>query len=120
MRLPAARPIPISARTTDLQIAGGLTLLLGWSFRETTAAAGATFRLVDGTETGGAIVASITLTSNESTRDLIPAPGLACMSGLFLDVIAGEIEGSIWALEATQIGGLAFADGPIPWPAYEG
>lgn len=116
--LPAARPLPIATRTTDLLLAGGLTLIVGWSWIETTGAAAAEFNLVDGTGAGGALVAPISLSSGQSTRDLIPHPFLACHSGLFLDMVSGSVRGSVWVIEATLENGIAFAQGyPSAWDA---
>lgn len=119
MRLPAARPIPIATTTTGLLVAGGLTLIVGWAFLETTGAASAQVNLWNGTSNVGALVAPISLSSGQSTRDLIPAPFLACESGLFVEVASGSIRGSVWTIEATMIDGFAFADGAIPWPSGE-
>jgi hypothetical protein len=113
--IPAARPIPIFDTTNDVAVASGLTLITGWSFAEITGAAPAIFALYDGSSNSGALIAYITLNAGESTRDLIPEPFLACMSGLYLSMINGEIEGSIWAIEATLVDGLAFAQGARPF-----
>lgn len=111
MGLPAAEAIPISDRTTDLQVISGLALITGWSFIEMTGAATAQVNLYDGTSANGALIAAISLIANESTRDLIPAPFVAAMSGVYLEVLTGEIMGSLWTIPATLENGYAFADG---------
>jgi hypothetical protein len=112
--IPAARPIPIQPTTVDVAIASGLTLITGWSFAEATGAAAAEIIIFDGSNAQGAIIAVITLNAGESTRDLIPEPFLACMSGLYVNVVTGTIFGSIWAIEATLEGNFAFAQGARP------
>lgn len=119
MRLPAARPIPVASTTASIQVSGGLLLVVGWAFWEPTGAAACTFKLWSGTATAGTLVAPISLATGESTRDLIPGDGLEVISGLFLEVVTGRVEGSVWAREATLEGGVAFADGAIPWPSGE-
>jgi hypothetical protein len=112
--IPAARPIPIGPTTQDVVVASGLTLVTGWSFAESTGSAPAEIVLFDGSSPSGAFIAIITLNANESTRDLIPEPFLAAMSGLYLEVQSGAVVGSIWAIEATLEGNFAFAEGARP------
>lgn len=118
--IPAARPIPILSRTTDLQIAGGLTLLSGWAFWEPTGLAAATLRLFDGTNDDGTLIVPISLDAGQSTRDMIPEPFLAAYAGLYLEVVSGTVEGAVWSLQAELHAGIAFAEGVAPvWSGDE-
>lgn len=99
-------------------LVGGASYVLGWSLREATGGAGAQVELYDGTSTDGMLAATITLAANESTRDLIPAPGLLFDVGLFVDVSGGEVAGSLWVLPATLYAEYALVQGAIPADAF--
>lgn len=98
MRIPPARTVPIRDGAADELLIGGASLLTYYNVTESTASGTARVRLWDGTGTDGALIASITLTANESTRDLIPPPGLLVRTGLFLEVVAGAVEGAVWVV----------------------
>lgn len=77
------------------QLIGGSGRLLGWSLRETSGTAAAIVQLLDGDPAGLGILATISLTSGQSTRDwesFHPAP---YYQSLNLHIIAGAIEGVI-------------------------
>lgn len=112
--LPAARPIPITTTTASKQVATGLWVIVGWSFEETTNVAGASFALYDGQDATGTLVAPITLLTNESVRDLVGAEGLACSRGIYLSMVSGSIQGSVWAVPGELQEGLMFARGIKP------
>ena len=77
------------------QLAGAAGRLVGWSFRE-TAGAVATLYLRDGRDSTGDIIAALQLAPNESTRDSYFPGGLGFQLGLFVDVAAGTVEGSVY------------------------
>lgn len=117
---PAARTIPVDTTTTSKVLAAGLTLVRFWSFRETTGGAPAVFELFDGSGPNGALIASISLSQGESTRDPLPNSGCAAFAGLYLDVISGSIRGAVWTSQATLDNGFAYAAGALPvWSGNE-
>lgn len=112
--LPAARSFPLGFLSGPKQVIGGMALLRGWSFREDNGGAPAALDIYDGTSTDGTLVATITLTAGQSTRDPVPDSGIACPAGIFVNVIAGTIRGAIWYSPATLIDDLAFPAGIVP------
>lgn len=112
--LPASRSEPIPATTASVQVLGGAAFLHGWALMESTGSAGAVVRFRDGTGTDGVVIAPISLTGGESTRDFFPGAGVAVRSGLFLEVVSGEVEGAAWVLPATLEGPFEVAEGHHP------
>lgn len=92
-----SRPVP--GVSSQLITAPGL--LVGWAFRE-TAGASAVLRLRSGVDVSQAIVLSIALAANESTRDFPPLP-IEFRRGLFLEVVSGTIEGNIFTQEDRHV-----------------
>ena len=90
---------PGAAVTASRQVmpSGRCCQLLGWSFAETTALAGASFRLHDGFGTSDQVLVRINLSSNESTRDRSAPPGITVTSGaIFLEILSGSVEGVLY------------------------
>lgn len=87
------RQINTGGKDSLAATAGGR--LMGWSVRE-TAGAQATVYLRDGTDSSGLIIAPIELAPNESTRDSYFPGGLSFVNGLFVDVVAGQVEGAVF------------------------
>lgn len=112
--LPAARAFPLGFLSSSKQVIGGMALLRGWSFREDNGGAPAAVDIYDGTSTTGTLIATITLTAGESTRDPVPDSGIACPAGIFVNVTAGTIRGSIWYSPGDLIGELMFPTGILP------
>jgi len=77
-------------------VPAGAIRLGGWSVIETTGAAPATVELWDGSATGGATVALITLAAGAALTNPLPGHGVLITSNLFLNVIAGSVRGAIW------------------------
>jgi hypothetical protein len=102
--LPPAQPITVATRTTDLQLVTGAGIIVGWSFVEPTNSAGCAFELYDNTSAAGALITSITLVTNESTRDLIGQSGLLFEMGVFLHPLSGSVKGSLWVIAAQHYG----------------
>lgn len=92
-------PIPTTTQSQDLFTRG--CLVTGWSWVETTAAAGAAFSLIDGNDANGIDAVEFTLTANQSTRDFWDGDAMYFESGPFLKVSSGSIRGSIWYIDAT-------------------
>lgn len=98
----AAESIRFSATTTDVSLITRPGVLYGWSFEETTAAAGAKFELDDGSSSNAQGIVSITLLANESTRDLMGRPGIWCDGGIFVHMFSGSIRGNIYYQSLTD------------------
>lgn len=81
-------------------VLGGPALLFGWSLRESTGAAAAQLDIYDGADGTGQLLATITLTAGQSTRDYPGLPGLYCARGLFVNAVAGSVAGAVWAATA--------------------
>ena len=95
----AAKPLPLPAASKVLSSREGV--LLGWSVRETSGNATATFRLWNTTQAQGVIVATVSLNSGESSRDYLPR-GIECAGGLYFELVSGTLEGSAWFLVEAQ------------------
>lgn len=82
--------------TGSQKVLGGPGLLMGWSFLESTGAAGATVEVWDGGDTTGQLVTAISLVAGESTRDWLAGDGILLQVGLFVNVISGSVRGALW------------------------
>lgn len=102
--LPPAHPITVASTTTDLQLITGGGTIVGWSFVEPTNAAACSFELYDGTSAAGALITSITLVTNESTRDLVGISGLRFDMGVWFHRLTGTVKGSVWVIPADRYG----------------
>ena len=72
------------------------TALFGWSVAETAGGA-AKIRVRDGSDVSGAILSGlISLSANESTRDLLMLPIDVVSGGLFLEIVSGQVETVIY------------------------
>lgn len=109
--LPPAMVFPIATTTVDRTIHVGACCLRGWSFQETTAAAGAALVIFDGPAAAAQIVAAITLATNESTRDYPPGEGILLRTSAFLNVVSGSIKGALWLTPISHAADLEFAFG---------
>lgn len=77
---------------TDEAIAAAAagTRLVGFSARETTGAAGAVFNIRHGTSNAGALLVTVSLGPNESTREWYGPDGIAAASGVWLERVSGQ------------------------------
>lgn len=96
------KPIHIAATTTDQQFITRGGRLFGWSFEETTASAGATCSLIDGTTSGGQTIVPISLIANQSTRDIWGKPGIEVGNGVLLHMFAGSVRATIYFLGLSE------------------
>lgn len=111
MTLPPAQILPVAATSADVQLLTGLFVLRGWAFQETTNAAGAVLTLHDGADDTAPLVVPITLATNESTRDYPPGNGILLRTGLFLEMVSGTVQGSIWYSAITHHGDVELVEG---------
>lgn len=79
---------------SDQSIKTGLGYLVGYSVRETTGAARAVLRLLDGTSTSGELLETISLAEGESASDTYSFP-IKVTSGIYVDVVSGAVEGAV-------------------------
>lgn len=95
-----ARNIPVPATAASVELSALAEEVTGWSFREVTGAASADIQIMDGTQNTGDTLAEITLSPGESIRDDTGAYPLLAERGVFLQVNAGTVRGSVWARRA--------------------
>lgn len=81
--------------TTSQLVRSGLVNYRGFAIRETSGAAVATVRIRDGLNATGLLVDDIQLTASESAREWYPEEGIAIEVGLYVEVVAGAVEGSL-------------------------
>ena len=96
------RNVNIPARSTSVKLVNWAGRITWFSFRETTGAALATFRLWDGQDNSGALVAAVNLGPGESTRDYTGRHALPFDGGLFIEVLAGSVEGAVYVVPETE------------------
>lgn len=94
--------IPLALPAVSGQITQRPCRLYGFGFTEITGAVNAAVQLLDGGNSGGALITDVALVPAESTRDWYGRPGILVQSGLFLNVLSGSIRGSVWALLLTE------------------
>lgn len=82
--------IAVVAGTGNVQVTTGSATLVGLSFRETTAAAVATFVVRDGTTTGDPIKFVANVASGGSSVTMLPA--IVFTTGVFLNRQSGTTE----------------------------
>lgn len=70
--------------------------LAGYSLRETSGTTSAVVRLRDGIDTGGQLLATISLAPAESARDWFMPQGIGFANGLYVEVVTGPVEGVCW------------------------
>lgn len=80
-------------------VASGVSVLTGWSVRETTGTASAVFAVWDNPSAASGIsYGEVTLGPNESVRDTLASTlGVANRSGgLYLQVLSGSVKGAVF------------------------
>lgn len=88
------RPLRSGLAGKNLSASNGR--LMGYTLRETTGAATATMYLRDGTDNTGDMLAAIQLAAGESRTDWFGPGGVNFGLGLFWDLVAGSVEGSVF------------------------
>lgn len=109
--LPPAQLLPFDATSADVQLLTGLYVLRGWSVLETTGAAAASLLLRDGASTTAPVVASASLAQGTTSTSTTGTGGLLLRTGLYLDVTAGSVSGTVWYNAVTIIDGIAIVAG---------
>ena len=70
--------------------------LLGWALVETSGSASAEVDIYDGLSSASTLVAPITLSSGQSTRDYLGPDGLWCQVGVFAALASGAAKLVVW------------------------
>jgi hypothetical protein len=92
-----ARAVEVASTTADVQVTDRDGYLAGWSLRESSGTpAVATAILRDGTADTDPILAVVELAANASSTVALDHPLTIAGDGVFLEVAAGEVEGSVW------------------------
>lgn len=102
MTEPEIEPISVPATVAGTLFANGPIRLMGWALKESTGAAAAAFELYDGNDATGQSLAPVTLVANESIRDWFGAAGVLCERGVFLNVTAGSVRGTLFVKLAAR------------------
>lgn len=92
---------PINTTTTDINVFGRATLVMGYAFLETTGAAIAEVDLIDGNSVGGTLMAPVALSAGQSTRDTFSPYGLFAEMGPYLHVVTGSVRGALWYIDVS-------------------
>jgi hypothetical protein len=74
---------------------GGARRYQGFSLRETSGSAGATVRVYNGVSAAGVLLDTISLLANESAREDYGGRGLLAPLGIYFELVAGAVEGSV-------------------------
>lgn len=93
LRAAEVRQVQSGNKSTIVSTSAGR--LVGWGLRE-TAGATVTGYLRDGCDASGDIIVPFSLAANESTRDVYIPGGLSFGRGLYVHIVTGSIEGSVW------------------------
>lgn len=86
---------PSASTSGNVQAKGDLGRLFGFSARE-SAGATAVFKLFDGTDATGTLLADVTLAANESVRDWFGDRGIAVATGIYLQRTSGACNVTIF------------------------
>lgn len=90
-----ASPRPI-INGASLKLAVSAGQLAGFSITETSGVSTARVRLRDGLDTGGDVLMTVALSPGESARDWFLPHGIAYVTGLYVEVVSGAIEGTVY------------------------
>ena len=85
------RAVPLTG--SDQLVITGQMSYCGFTVRE-TAGAVASFRVYDNTSATGTLLDTVSLAANESWSEVYTR-GIWCQNGIYVDVLAGTIEGSL-------------------------
>lgn len=89
-------PLPVPTTTADLTLLTMEVRLCGWSLLETTGAASASALIRNGAGAANEIAAAVALAQGSSETIWLGDRGVRCDGGLFLDVLAGSLQGTLW------------------------
>ena len=87
---------PATYATAAGQVVTGSGRLAGLALAETTGTAAAKVRIHDGVGAGAPLLFTVDLAANESVRDFFNGQGLAFTAGIYVELVSGAIEGSVF------------------------
>lgn len=120
MHYPPSQKFPFNLTATSVVLMSGAGVLLGWSLTESTAAAAATVDIYDGPVVASGLLASVTLSTGQSTRDLWAPNGIELRNGLTVNVSAGAALGTLYALPGEVVDAFLLTQGYKPiWRGSE-
>ena len=87
-----------AAVTVSRQVlAGDVRQVGGWSIRETTGAASAMVRFIEGNAVGGEVICPVGIPQGTTVTVAPTAPGIQVFTGrVFMQVVSGSVEGVIY------------------------
>lgn len=88
--------VGFSALGADQVLTTKPCILVGWSAREASGSAAASFKITDGTTAGGQLAVAVNLATSGTDHEAVGADGLYCDSGLFFDFLSGSVDLSVW------------------------
>ncbi len=99
-RRPRPHALPLSATVSPAvaMLYGAACRITGWSLVETTGTARAEIRIIDGRDTTGQVLADITLSAGESTRDYWGPDGIPARVGVLADIVSGSVSGAVYVV----------------------
>ena len=110
--LPPAHLFPFAATTTDVTLYTGTGILLGFSFAETAGAA-AQLTVNDGPDDTYPEILRVNFAANGYTQGTCGPAGVLIRTGLFVEILSGTAEGSLWLLPVTNAYDRSWAHGDL-------
>lgn len=92
------------------EVSGNARYLMGWSVANESTTALAAFIIYNNTEVGGQAVHPVNLYDNESSREWFGPDGIWMAVGVWFQVTAGTISGSVFVADAVLREAAAGAD----------
>lgn len=93
-------PVAVPSTFTSAPFAlTGRVVIGGWSLREGSGTQQCIVQLIDGGSAAGTVIADITLDPGQSIRDVCPGHGIEARTGLFINMVSGIVQGSVWVKE---------------------
>lgn len=90
----------VTAAGAGARVMSSPGVIAGYAARETSGAAPALIRLHDGADINGDVVMSIALTGGQALQNWFLPRGISLTYGLFVEVVAGAIEGVAYLVQA--------------------
>lgn len=103
--------MPTAATSNSTNVYEGAAILHGWSWRETSDLNRAELELRDGSN--GPLIVPVTLSPGQSTRDWLGDVGIYVRTGLYVAMLSGTAQWSLWMVpieDASHVEPFDFAD----------
>lgn len=89
--------VPLTLAGGSIDLYQGVARFCGWSLIEPTGAAAAVVELYDGMDTSAQLLAVINLPAGGAAPTGVSHDGVEVRSGMFLNVVTGQVRGVLWA-----------------------